>query len=77
LDSAALILWESKTREDMKKHGKILISWNDFIVAIKKNFIHWHISKRLLWNGKILDKLKDRVCKDLLKTLGEEIWFWE
>jgi hypothetical protein len=38
LDSAALIWWESKTQEDMKKHGKILISWNDFIVAIKKQF---------------------------------------
>jgi hypothetical protein len=38
LDSASLIWWESKTQEDMKKHGKILISWNDFIVAIKKQF---------------------------------------
>jgi hypothetical protein len=38
LDSATLIWWESKTQEDMKKHGKILISWNDFIVAIKKQF---------------------------------------
>jgi hypothetical protein len=38
LDSAALIWWESKTQEDMKKHGKILISWNDFIIAIKKQF---------------------------------------
>jgi hypothetical protein len=38
LDSAALIWWESKTQEDMKKHDKILISWNDFIVAIKKQF---------------------------------------
>jgi hypothetical protein len=34
LDSAALIWWEAKTQEDMNKHGKILISWNDFIVAI-------------------------------------------
>jgi hypothetical protein len=38
LDSATLIWWESKTQEDMKKHGKILISWNDFIIAIKKQF---------------------------------------
>jgi hypothetical protein len=38
LDSTTLIWWESKTQEDMKKHGKILISWNDFIVAIKKQF---------------------------------------
>jgi hypothetical protein len=38
LDSATLIWWESKTQEGMKKHGKILISWNDFIVAIKRQF---------------------------------------
>jgi hypothetical protein len=38
LDSATLIWWESKTQEDMKKHGKILTSWNDFIVAIKRQF---------------------------------------
>jgi hypothetical protein len=38
LDSAALIWWESKNQEDMKKHGKILTSWNDFIVAIKRKF---------------------------------------
>jgi hypothetical protein len=38
LDSATLIWWEAKTQEDMKKHGKILISWNDFIVATKKQF---------------------------------------
>jgi hypothetical protein len=38
LDSAALIWWEAKTQEDMKKHGKTLTSWNDFIVGIKKQF---------------------------------------
>jgi hypothetical protein len=38
LDSAALIWWESKTQEEMKKHGKIFLSWNDFIIAIKKQF---------------------------------------
>jgi hypothetical protein len=38
LDSATLIWWEAKTQEDMKKHGKILTSWNDFIVAMKRQF---------------------------------------
>jgi hypothetical protein len=38
LNSATLIWWEAKTQEDMKKHGKILTSWNDFIVAIKRQF---------------------------------------
>jgi hypothetical protein len=38
LESVALIWWEYKTQEDMKKHGKVLSSWNDFIVAIKRKF---------------------------------------
>ena len=38
LDGSTLIWWESKTQGDMKKHGKILLSWNDFIIAIKKQF---------------------------------------
>jgi hypothetical protein len=37
----------------------------------------WHICKSLLWIGKILDKLKDRMRKNLLKNSGEELWFWE
>jgi hypothetical protein len=40
LDNATLIWWEAKTQEDMKKHGKVLSSWNDFIVSIKRQFIH-------------------------------------
>jgi hypothetical protein len=38
LDSATLIWWEAKTQEDMKNHGKVLSSWNVFIVAIKRHF---------------------------------------
>jgi hypothetical protein len=38
LDSATLIWWEVKIQEDMKKHSKVLSSWNDFIVAIKRQF---------------------------------------
>jgi hypothetical protein len=38
LESATLIWWEDKTQQDMKKHGKVLSSWNDFIFAIKRKF---------------------------------------
>jgi hypothetical protein len=38
LESEALIWWEAKTQEDMKKHGKFLSFWNDFIVALKRQF---------------------------------------
>jgi hypothetical protein len=38
LDGSALIWWESKTQEEIKKNGNNFLSWNDFIIAIKKQF---------------------------------------
>jgi hypothetical protein len=38
LDGSTLIWWESKTQEEIKKNGKFFLSWNDFIIAIKKQF---------------------------------------
>jgi hypothetical protein len=38
LESATLIWWEAKTQEDMKKHGKVLSSLNDFIVSLRRQF---------------------------------------
>jgi hypothetical protein len=53
LDSETLIWWESKTQEDMKKHGKILTSWNDFIVAIKRQFYPLAYMKKATMDWKI------------------------
>ena len=38
MENATLIWWEAKTQEYMKKHGKVLSSWNDFFVAIRRKF---------------------------------------
>ena len=38
LESVALIWCESKTQEDMKKHGKVLTYWNDFFAALRRLF---------------------------------------
>ena len=38
MDGATLIWWEAKNQEDVKKHGKFLTSWNDFIFAIRRHF---------------------------------------
>ena len=38
LESATLIWWEGKTQKDMKKHGKVLTSLNDFIFALRRQF---------------------------------------
>ena len=36
MEGATLVWWESKTQEEIKKHGKISISWSDFIAVIKR-----------------------------------------
>ena len=38
LESATLIQWEVKNQEDIKKIGKIITSWNDFVVALRIQF---------------------------------------
>ena len=36
MEGATLVWWEAKTKEEIKKHGKIILSWIDFITAIKQ-----------------------------------------
>jgi hypothetical protein len=51
-ESASLIWWEAKTQEDMKKHGKLLSSWNDFIIAIKRKFYPLAYMKKAIMDWK-------------------------
>lgn len=39
MDGAALVWWEAKTKEEIKKFGKVTLTWTDFLLAIKNNFI--------------------------------------
>ena len=36
LKGTALVWWEGTTQANMKKHGKILFAWSEFVSAIKK-----------------------------------------
>ena len=38
LEGVVLVWWEAKTQEDMKKHRKVLTSWNDFVDALRIQF---------------------------------------
>ena len=38
MEGVALIWWEARTQDEIKKHGKISITWSDFIVAVKIQF---------------------------------------
>jgi hypothetical protein len=58
LESATLILWEAKTQEDMKKHGKVLSSWNNFIVALKRKFYPLAYMQKYIMDWKNFRKAK-------------------
>ena len=38
MEGATFFWWESKTKEEIKKHVKVILSCSDFITAIKKQF---------------------------------------
>ena len=38
MEDADLIWWEAKTKEEINKHGNIILWWSDFITAIKRKF---------------------------------------
>jgi hypothetical protein len=59
-DSVTLIWWESKTQEDMKKHGKVLSSWNDFIVALKRQFYPLAYMQKSIMNWKNFRQAKGK-----------------
>ena len=49
MDGAALVWWESKTKDEIKKHGKITLSWDEFITAIKNQFYPLaHLQKAIM-----------------------------
>ena len=38
IEGATLVWWEAKKNEEIKKYGKIILSWTNFIIAIKQQF---------------------------------------
>ena len=38
LEGATLNRWEAKTQEDLKKSGRMISSWNDFIATLRRKF---------------------------------------
>ena len=38
MEAATLVWWEAKTKDEIKKNGKITLSWVEFIIAIKNQF---------------------------------------
>ena len=64
MEGEALVWWESKTQEEIKKYGKISISWNDFIVAIKRQFNPLYYMHKFIMNWQNFIQLKGQNMQD-------------
>ena len=58
MEGATLVWWEAKTKEEIKKHGEIILSWNDFISAIKQQFYPLAHMQKAIMDSKNFKQLK-------------------
>jgi hypothetical protein len=68
-----LIWWESKTQEDLLQRGKIISSWCEFIVALKKQFYPLGYMQQAMMDWKTLRQSKEKVYRSILRSLGKEL----
>ena len=64
MEGATLVWWEAKTKEEINKHGKIILSWNDFITAIKQQFYPLAHMQKAIMDWKIFKQLKGQNVQD-------------
>jgi hypothetical protein len=52
MSDTTLIWWESKAQADLIQHGKIISSWIEFIVALRKQFypLAYMKTSMIAWN---------------------------
>ena len=58
MEGATLIFWEERTQEEVKKHGKISITWSDFIATIKRKFYPLAHMQKAIMNWQNFRQLK-------------------
>lgn len=60
LGGTALVWWEGRTQADLKRHGKTISVWSEFVVAIKKQFYQLAYMQQAMMSWKTLRKLKGK-----------------
>jgi len=58
LGGTALVWWEGKTQADMKRHGKTISVWSEFVAAIKKQFYPLAYMQQAMMSWQTLRQLK-------------------
>ena len=64
MEGAALVWWEAKIKEEIKKHGKIILSWINFITAIKQKFYPLAHLQKAIMNWQNFRQLKEQNVQD-------------
>eukprot|EP00253_Pinus_taeda_P010474 PITA_10474 len=64
MDGAALVWWEAKTKEEIKKFGKVTLTWTDFLLAIKKQFYPLSHMQKAIMNWQNFRQLKGHNFQD-------------
>ena len=60
LGGTSLVWWEGRTQADLKKHGKILSTWNEFVSAIKKQFYPLAYMQQAMMSWQTLHQLNGK-----------------
>ena len=63
-DGAALVWWEAKTKEEIKKFGKVTLTWPEFLLAIKKQFYPLAHMQKAIMNWQNFRQLKGQSVQD-------------
>ena len=64
MEGATLVWWEAKIKEEIKKHGNIILSWSDFITAIKQYFYPLAHMQKSIMNWQNFRQLKGQNVQD-------------
>jgi len=60
LGGTALVSWEGRTQADMKRHGKTISVWSEFVAAIKKQFYPLAYMQQAMMSWQTLRLLKGK-----------------
>ena len=58
MEGATLVWWEAKTKEEIKKHGNIILSLSNFITDIKQQFYPLAHMQKTIVNWKNFRQMK-------------------
>ena len=64
MGGTTLIWWESRTRDDLKKSGKTISSWNDFVIALKQQFYPLAYMQQEMMNWQCLRQSKGQSVQE-------------